>query len=204
MGIITYFDLIQSLLGFPGGAVVKNPPSHAGDVEDWVRSLGLEDLLAEGMATHSNILAWRIPWTEEPVRLQSRGLQRVRYNWRTKHTHTQLDVYTFHSCRCLSAVCMIYSSLVDLSSHCNSPSFLFYQCSNLFVCVFMIGFTDTAPRRSVFCVYETLCVCSVTSLMSDPLVTPWTAACQAPPSMGFSRQEYWSGVPLPSPKEFLI
>ena len=57
MGIITYFDLIQSLLGFPGGAVVKNPPSHAGDVEDWVRSLGLEDLLAEGMATHSNILA---------------------------------------------------------------------------------------------------------------------------------------------------
>ena len=57
MGIITYFDLIQSLLGFPGGAVVKNPPAHAGDVEDWVRSLGLEDLLAEGMATHSNILA---------------------------------------------------------------------------------------------------------------------------------------------------
>ena len=33
------------------------------------------------------------------------------------------------------------------------------------------------------------------------LVTPWTAAYQAPPSMGFSRQEYWSGVPLPSPKE---
>ena len=73
MGIITYFDLIQSLLGFPGGAVVKNPPSHAGDVEDWVRSLGLEDLLAEGMATHSNILAWKIPWTEESGGLQSMG-----------------------------------------------------------------------------------------------------------------------------------
>ena len=104
MGIITYFDLIQSLLGFPGGAVVKNPPSHAGDVEDWVRSLGLEDLLAEGMATHSNILAWRIPWTEEPVRLQSRGLQRVRYNWRTKHTHTQsLLILTSHRFQSLNS-----------------------------------------------------------------------------------------------------
>ena len=36
------------------------------------------------------------------------------------------------------------------------------------------------------------------------LVTPWTAAYQAPPSMGFSRQEYWSGVPLPSPKQYLF
>ena len=80
MGIIKYFDLIQSLLGFPGGTVVKNPPANAGDAEDWVRSLAQEDLLAEDMATHSNILAWRIPWTEEPVGLQSRGLQRVRYN----------------------------------------------------------------------------------------------------------------------------
>ena len=80
MGIIMYFGLLQSLLGFPGGAVVKNPPANAGDAEDRVRSLGPEDFLAEGMATHSNILAWRIPWTEEPVRLQSRGLQTVRYN----------------------------------------------------------------------------------------------------------------------------
>ena len=80
MGIITYFDLIQSLLGFSGGAVVKNLPANAGDAEDWVRSLHQEDLLVEGMATHSSILAWRIPWTEEPVGLQSRGLQRVRYN----------------------------------------------------------------------------------------------------------------------------
>ena len=41
----------------------------------WVRSLGEEDPLEEGMATHSNILAWRIPWTEEPSRLQSIELQ---------------------------------------------------------------------------------------------------------------------------------
>ena len=45
--------------------------------ETWVQSLGWEDLLEKGMATHSSILAWRIPWTEEPSGLQSMGLQRV-------------------------------------------------------------------------------------------------------------------------------
>ena len=45
--------------------------------ETWVRSLGWEDPLEEEMATHSSILAWRIPWTEEPGGLQSTGLQRV-------------------------------------------------------------------------------------------------------------------------------
>ena len=43
--------------------IVKNPPTVQ---ETWVRSLGWEDPLEEGMATHSNILTWRIPWTEEP------------------------------------------------------------------------------------------------------------------------------------------
>ena len=45
--------------------------------ETWVQSLDQEDPLQEGMATHSSILAWRIPWAEEPGRLQSSGLQRV-------------------------------------------------------------------------------------------------------------------------------
>ena len=45
--------------------------------ETWVRSLGWEDPLEKEMATHSSILAWKIPWTEEPGRLQSMGLQRV-------------------------------------------------------------------------------------------------------------------------------
>ena len=55
--------------------VVKNPLAKQ---ETWVRSLGWEDALEEGIATHSSILAWRMPWTEEPGRLQSVGLQRVR------------------------------------------------------------------------------------------------------------------------------
>ena len=56
---------------------VKNLPATQ---ETWVRSLGWEDPPEEGMATHSSILAWRIPWTEEPGGLQSMGLQRVGHN----------------------------------------------------------------------------------------------------------------------------
>ena len=54
---------------------VKNPPVMQ---ETWVKSLGQESALQKGMATHSSILAWRIPWTEEPGGLQSMGWQRVR------------------------------------------------------------------------------------------------------------------------------
>ena len=61
--------------------VVKNPLANAGDVRDTVQSLGQEDPLEKGMATHSGILAWRIPWTEESGRLQSTGSHRVRHNW---------------------------------------------------------------------------------------------------------------------------
>ena len=48
--------------------------------EPWVRSLGWEDPLEKGKATHSSILAWRIPWTEGPGGLQSMGLQRIRHD----------------------------------------------------------------------------------------------------------------------------
>ena len=60
--------------------MVKNLPANAGDVRDTGLSLGREDPLEKVMATHSSILAWRIPGTEEPGRLQSIGLQRVRHD----------------------------------------------------------------------------------------------------------------------------
>ena len=67
--------------------------------ETWVQSLGWEDLLEKEMATHSNILAWRIPWTEEPGGLQSMGSQRVRHDWATSlHFFTSLSYYTVNSC----------------------------------------------------------------------------------------------------------
>ena len=59
---------------------LKNPPAMQ---ETWVRSLGHEDTLEKGMAIHSSILAWKIPRTEEPGRLQSMGLQRAGSDWAT-------------------------------------------------------------------------------------------------------------------------
>ena len=58
--------------------MVKNLPANAGDVR--VQSLGQEDALEKEMAILSSILAWRIPWTENPGRLHSMGLQRVGHN----------------------------------------------------------------------------------------------------------------------------
>ena len=55
--------------------------------ETWVRFLSQEDPLEEGMATHSSILAWRIPWTEEPGRLQSMQSQKVEHDWVTACMH---------------------------------------------------------------------------------------------------------------------
>ena len=75
---------LSLLVSFPGGSVVKNPPANAGDA-GLIPALGRS--LEEEMAIHSSILAWTIPWTEEPGRLQSMGLQRVRHDWH----NTNLD-----------------------------------------------------------------------------------------------------------------
>ena len=61
---------------------VKNRPAMW---ETWVQSLGWEDSLEKEMATHSSILAWKIPKTEEPGRLQPMGIQRVGHDWMTEH-----------------------------------------------------------------------------------------------------------------------
>ena len=68
-------------MGFPGGSAVKNLPANAGEPG---LSLGQEDPLEKEMSTHSSILAWEIPWTEELGRLQSMGLQRVGHKLETK------------------------------------------------------------------------------------------------------------------------
>ena len=68
---------LYGIMGFPVAQMVENLPAVQ---ETWVQSLGQEYPLEKGMATHSSILAWRIPWTEEPGGLQSMGLQRVRHD----------------------------------------------------------------------------------------------------------------------------
>ena len=70
----------MSSMGFLDDSAVKNLPAVQ---ETQVWSLGQEDPLEEEMATHSSILAWKIPWPEEPGGLQSKGLQRIGHNWVT-------------------------------------------------------------------------------------------------------------------------
>ena len=69
-----HFEILQVLRVSLVAQMVENLPAMQ---ETWVQTLGLEDLLEKGIATHSSILAWRIPQREEPGRLQSTGSQRV-------------------------------------------------------------------------------------------------------------------------------
>ena len=74
----------ENLLGlfiYYGLQMVENLPAMQ---ETHVRSLGWNDTVEKGMATQSSILAWRIPWTEEPGELESMGSQRIRHDWSTK------------------------------------------------------------------------------------------------------------------------
>ena len=87
------------LMSSRGGSVVKNPPTKAGDTTD----MGGEDLLEKAMANHSNILAWRIPWTEEPSGLESMALQKNQTQLSaTPHTHTH-PFYCVSERRCTNS-----------------------------------------------------------------------------------------------------
>ena len=89
--IFTYICIcvyVCMFMGVPGGAVAKNPPAMQ-ETRDTAQSLGREDPLEEDMAAHCSILAWKIPWTEEPGRLYS--------PWSHKESDT-----TEHACMCVS------------------------------------------------------------------------------------------------------
>ena len=73
----SYYQGLSITMGFPGGSVKKNPPVVQ---ETWVQSLRREDSWEKEMATPSSILAWEVPWTEVPGRLQSMGSQRIGHN----------------------------------------------------------------------------------------------------------------------------
>ena len=82
MFLILSCSQISKSMDFPGGSAVRNQPAK---LETGFRSLGPEeDPLEKKMATHSSILAWETPWTEELGGLQSMGSQSVEYNLRTK------------------------------------------------------------------------------------------------------------------------
>ena len=77
-GILKNYRKICINLGFPCGSTVKTPPAMQ---EICIQPLGREDPLEQGTATHSSVLAWRIPWTGEPGGPQAIGPQRVRHDW---------------------------------------------------------------------------------------------------------------------------
>ena len=92
-----HWVLINSYLDFPGGASSKESACQCRRrkrhvFDPWVWSLGQEDPLEKGMTTHYSILAWEISWMEEPGKLQSLGLQRVRHNWVTNIKHTTIII----------------------------------------------------------------------------------------------------------------
>ena len=103
-----------------------------------VRSLGWEDPLEEGMASHSSILAWRIPWTEEPGRLQSMGLHGVKEDWRDlSHMSLLKCILLFHSYFTIVVYffalhLFLVSFPVCFSLPCKSGAFLNYISQPLF------------------------------------------------------------------------
>ena len=111
------------ILGFPGGSDSEESESPAMR-ETWVQSLGLEDPLQKGRATHSSILAWRIPRTEKPGGLQFTGSQRVRHKWATNiYAHAWLKIpyiLPWWSLR-MRAVKLDDSILSIIKKHSNTP-----------------------------------------------------------------------------------
>ena len=82
-------------MDFAVAQMVKNPSAMQ---ETWIWSLGWDDPLEKGMAIHSSILTWRIPWTEEPGGLQSVGSQRVGHDWETNINYGQICLGLIRAC----------------------------------------------------------------------------------------------------------
>ena len=144
----------------------------------WVQSLVWEDSLEEGMATHSSILAWRIPLTEELGRLQSKGLQRVGHDWSD-----------------LTCTYKVTSPVNRGFFQCflsNLGTFYFFFLPNLF------GRTSSTVFYSFYSqFYWEIVDISLSCVLF--FATSWTIDHQGPLPMGFPRQEYWRRLPFSSP-----
>ena len=129
--------------------VVKNLPAKPGDIEMWVWSLGEEDPLEKEMATHSSILAWRIPWTEEPSGLQSMGSQRVGHDWVTNTFFLSgLNIH-FHL---VENQCLIFSQLFHNVFTLNQNNYLNGAFSIISIqWVIQAGSSNTQILRRAVC-----------------------------------------------------
>ena len=142
------------------------------------------------METHSSILAWEIPWTEEPGGLQPTGSQRVGHDWVTKPPPQLMsglkttDIYFLEAGK---SKIKMWAGLISFEA-----SLFGLQTAALP--------TDCLPSLLVDVLIFSYCVYA--KLLSHVRLfgTPWTVARQAPLSMGFSRQEHLSGLPCPPPR----
>ena len=153
------------------------------------------------MATHSSILAWRIPWTEEHGMLWSMGSQRVGHDWMT--------FTSLHSCFCTSSLKIIkYWELFE-GNHCGLAQITYrlFRPKWVLLCQeswFWFSFSKD-PLLYLFTqphpvgVIEIMCVQLSRFSRVQLFATPGTVAHQPPLSMVFSRQEYWSGLPFSPP-----
>ena len=138
---LSYFsEVITSVTASLVAQIVKNLPAMR---ETPVRSLDWEDPLGMGMATHSNFLAWRIPWTEEPGELQSWGRKESDPTKQLSHTHTSVNVHG----KCWASFLFILQQCFSASwSTVLSSSFPF-PC-NIFVQIFFwFIFDNSSPLR---------------------------------------------------------
>ena len=110
-------------------SVGKESACNVGTPETLVWSLGWEDPLAKEMVTYSSILVWKFPWTEEPGRLQSKGLQRVGHDWVTEHTQVPGDhtLKITKKCPWDPASLFIRQVVKPLFNHTLCYSFLIYK-----------------------------------------------------------------------------
>ena len=163
--------------------------------ETQVQSLGWEDLLEKEMAIHSSTLAWKIPWMEEPGRLQSTRSQEVGHNWVTfTHSFIKLrtTLFNIHSSPSLWEEGMVLMHWSTWNSSFSALCIMHALCIYIFseILLSKVLTTNSLPSFA--------CACVLSRLTHIRLfVTPWTLTCQAPLSMGFSRQEYWSGLLWP-------
>ena len=110
--------------GFPGGTSGKESACQCRRWKVW--SLGWEDPLKKEMATCSSILAWKIPWTEKPGRLQSMGSQKVGHDWACTHTHLKTRTFSYMTgiqLYYIQEIHLIYSPYSDFT---NDPNNIIY------------------------------------------------------------------------------
>ena len=158
--------------GIPLWLRVKNP---AAMWEMWVWSLDWEDTLEKKkkMASRLSVLAGRIPWTEEPGRLQGTGSQ------------SQIRLATAAAAKSPQSCPTLCDPRDGSPSGSPVPGMLQERILKWLAISFSNAWKGKVKVKLLSRV--------------QLLVTPWTVAYQAPPSMGFSRQEYWRALPFPSP-----